>query len=58
MLQIAIQRRHTLPELSSQPVEETTDLLMKYWQVMRLMILGIMILLLMSKNTLIPTHIT
>ena len=37
MLQITIQRRHTLPELSFQPVEETTDLLTEYWQVTRLM---------------------
>ena len=58
MLQIAIQRRHTLSELSSQPVEEIMDLLMEYRQVMRLMILGITILLLMSGNMPIHTHIT
>ena len=57
-LQITIQRRHTLLELSSQPVEETTDLLTEYQQVTRLMILGITILLLMSRNTPIHTHIT
>ena len=57
-LQIAIQRRHTLLEPSSQPVEETTDSLMEYRQVTRLMILGIMILLLMSGNTPTHTHIT
>ena len=56
MLQIAIQRRHTLPELSFQPLEETTDLLIEYRQVTRLMTLGITILLLMSGNMLIHTH--
>ena len=57
-LQITIQRTHTLPELSFQPVEETMDLLTEYRQVMRLMTLGITILLLMSGNTPIHTHIT
>ena len=51
MLQIAIKRRNTLPEPSPQPVEENTDSLTEYQQVMRLMTLGITILLLMSANT-------
>ena len=34
-----------------QPVEESTDSLTEYWQVMRLMTLGTMILTLMSTHT-------
>ena len=56
--QIVIQRGYTLPALSYQPVEENTDSLTEYWRVMKLMILGIRILLLMSRNTPIPTHTT
>ena len=55
-VQIAIQRGYTLPALSYQPVEENTDLLTAYRRVMKLMILGIRILLLMSRNMPIPTH--
>ena len=55
-LQITIQRSHTLPKLSSQPVEETTDLLIEYRRVRKLMILGITILLLMSQNAHTHTH--
>ena len=51
MLQIAIQRSNNLPELSPQPVEESTDLLMEYRQVTGLMTLGTMILILMSVIT-------
>ena len=50
-LQIAIQRSHTLPELSLQPVEENTDLLTEYRRDTRLMTLGTMILILMSTHT-------
>ena len=57
-LQIAIQRGYTLPALLYQPVEENTDSLMAYRWVMKLMILGIRILLLMSRNTPIPTYTT
>ena len=58
-LQIAIQRSNTLPEPSPQPVEENTDLLMEYQQVMRLMTLETMILILMSvTNTCTHTHTT
>ena len=39
-LQIAIQRSNTLSEPLPQPVEETTDLLMEYQRVTRLMTLG------------------
>ena len=55
-LQIAIQRSNTLPELSPQPVEESTDLLTEYRQVTRLMTLGTMILILMSVTTCTHTH--
>ena len=57
-LEIAILRRHTLPELSFQPVEETMDSLMEYRQVTRQLTLGITILLILSRNTLIPTCMT
>ena len=57
-LRIVIQRRYTLPALSYQPVEETTDSLTEYRRVMKLMILGIRILLLMSWNMPIPIHTT
>ena len=57
-LQIAIQRNNTLPEPSAQPVEESTDLLMEYRQVTRLMTLGTMILILMSMTTCTHTHTT
>ena len=57
-VQIAIQRRYTLLALSYQPVEENTDSLTAYRQVMKLMIFGIRILLLMSRNMPIPTHTT
>ena len=40
------------------PTCRRTDSLMEYRWVMKLMILGITILLLMSRNTLIPTHTT
>ena len=50
-LQIVTQRSNTLLEQSPQPVEESTDSLMEYRQVMRLMTLGIMILTLMSTHT-------
>ena len=53
-LQIVIQRSNTLPELSPQPVEESTDLLTEYRQVTRLMTLGTTILILMSAT--IGTH--
>ena len=56
MLQIAIQRSNTLPEPLAQPVEESMDLLTEYWQVMRLMTLGTMILILMSMTTGTHTH--
>ena len=56
MLQIAIQRNNTLPELSPQPVDENTDSLTEYQQVMRLMTLGTIILILMSVST--HTHTT
>ena len=51
MLQIASQRSNILLEPSSQPVEESTDLLTEYRQVTRLMTLGTMILILMSTHT-------
>ena len=50
MLQIAILRSNTLPEPSPQPVEDNTDLLTAYRQVMRLMTLGTTILILMSTH--------
>ena len=50
-LQIVRQRSNNLPELSPRPVEETTDLLTQYQQVMRLMTLGTTILILMSTHT-------
>ena len=56
MLQIAIQRSNTLPEPSPQLVEESTDLLMEYRQVTRLMTLGTTILILMSVTTGTHTH--
>ena len=52
------QRGYTLQELSYQPVEENTDLLMASRRVMKLIILGIRILLLMSRRMPIPTHTT
>ena len=55
-LQIVIQRNNTLPEPSPKPVEESTDLLTEYQQVMRLMTLGTMILILMSVTTCTHTH--
>ena len=58
IVQIVIQRGYTLQELSYQPVEENTDLLMATRQVMKLMILGIRILFLMSRSTLIHIHTT
>ena len=54
--QIAIQRSNTLLEPSSQPVEESMDLLMEYQRGTRLMTLGTMILILMSVNTRTHTH--
>ena len=51
MLQSAIQRSNNLPELSHQPVEESTDLLTEYRQVTSLMTLGTTILILMSTHT-------
>ena len=54
--QIAIQRSNTLLELSSQPVEESTDLLMEYRWGTRLMTLGTMILIITSTNTRKHTH--
>ena len=49
-LQIAIQGSNTLLEPSPQPAEETTDLLMEYRRVTRLMTLGTTILILMSTH--------
>ena len=51
MLQMEMQRSNTLLEQLPQPVEESTDSLTEYRQVMRLMTLGIMILTLMSTHT-------
>ena len=50
-LQIVTQRSNTLLEQLPQPVEESTDSLTEYRQVMRLMILGTMTLTLMSTHT-------
>ena len=50
-LQIVMQRSNTLLEQSPQPVEESTDSLTEYRQVMRLMTLGTTILILMSTHT-------
>ena len=50
-LKIVIQRGHTLQELSPQPAEENTDLLMEYRQVTSLMTLGTISLILMSIHT-------
>ena len=54
--QIVIQRSNTLLEPSSQPVEESMDLLMEYQWGTRLMTLGTMILILTSMNTRTHTH--
>ena len=56
MLQIVIQRSNTLLELSPQPVEESTDLLMEYRQVTRLMTFGTTILILIRVTTCTHTH--
>ena len=50
-LQIVIKRSNTLLDQSPQPVEETTDSLMEYRQVTKLMTLGTVILILMSTHT-------
>ena len=50
IVQIGIQRGYTLQELSYQPAEENTDSLTAYRQVMKLTILGIRILLLMTRS--------